>query len=155
MKMIYNDGGRSKAGRKGTANDCVCRSIAIATGKPYKEIYDALNELAKSERIGKRKRSKSSARNGVYKQTYKKYLASIGWKWIPTMFIGSGCKIHLHDGELPSGTLIVSLSRHLTCVIDGVIHDTHDPQRCTVFYENNKRVRIARRCVYGYWINNK
>jgi len=155
MKMIYNDGGRSKAGRKGTANDCVCRSIAIATGKPYKEIYDALNELAKSERIGKRKRSKSSAREGVYKATYKKYLASIGWKWIPTMFIGSGCKIHLHDGELPSGTLIVSLSRHLTCVIDGAIHDTHDPQRCTVFYENNKRVRIARRCVYGYWINNK
>ena len=155
MKMIYNDGGRLKAGYKGAANDCVCRSIAIATGKPYKEIYDALNELAKSERIGKRKRSKSSARNGVYKQTYKKYLASIGWKWIPTMFIGSGCKIHLHDGELPSGTLIVSLSRHLTCVIDGVIHDTHDPQRCTVFYENNKRVRIARRCVYGYWINNK
>ena len=36
----YNDGGRSKAGFKGDARDCVVRSIAIATGLPYKKVYD-------------------------------------------------------------------------------------------------------------------
>lgn len=150
MQFIYNDGGRSDAGFKGKTGDCVCRSIAIATGKPYQEVYDALNELAKSERTGRRKRKKSSAREGVYRHTYDRYLESLGWRFTPTMLIGSGCKIHLHDGELPPGRLIVRLSKHLTTVIDGVIHDTFDPQRATIICENGQQ-RIARRCVYGYF----
>jgi len=55
------------------------------------------------------------------------------------MFIGSGCRVHLRSKELPMGTLIVSVSKHLTTVIDGVINDTHD---CS---------RDGTRCVYGYW----
>lgn len=129
MQLIINDGGRATAGYKGKAGDCVTRSIAIATGKPYQEVYDAINGLAINERRGKRKRGKSSARTGVFKVTYKKYLAALGWRWVPTMAIGSGCKVHLREDELPAGRLIVSVSRHLTAVIDGVIYDTHDPQR--------------------------
>lgn len=150
MEFQYNDGGRAEAGYKGQAGDCVTRSIAIATGKPYQEVYDALNGLGKLERVGKRKRGKSSARTGIYKQTIRKYLDSIGWKWTPTMQIGSGCKVHLTDGELPAGRLIVSVSKHLTAVVDGVIHDTHDPQRGTIIVEDGVQ-RVAGRCVYGYW----
>ena len=43
------------------------------------------------------------------------------------MAIGSGCKVHLADSELPFGRLVVSVSKHYTAVIDGVVHDTHDP----------------------------
>jgi len=43
------------------------------------------------------------------------------------MAIGSRCKVHLADGELPPGRLVVSVSKHYAAVIDGVIHDTHDP----------------------------
>jgi hypothetical protein len=43
------------------------------------------------------------------------------------------------NGELPIGRLIVSVSKHLVAVVDGVIHDTHDPSRA------------GTRCVYGYW----
>ena len=64
MEWIYDDGGRAKAGFKGKTGDCVCRAIAIATGKPYKEVYDLINEFAESERTGKRKRKKSNARTG-------------------------------------------------------------------------------------------
>lgn len=134
-----NDGGREAAGYKGQAGDCVTRAIAIATGKPYQEIYDALNGLAVNERKGKRKRGKSSARNGVYRSTFSKYLLSLGWQWHPTMAIGQGCKVHLKADELPQGNLIVSVSRHMVAVINGVIHDTHDPSR------------DGTRCVYGYW----
>lgn len=134
-----NDGGREAAGYKGQAGDCVTRAIAIATGKPYQEVYDALNGLAVNERKGKRKRGKSSARNGVYRATFAKYLLSLGWQWHPTMAIGSGCKVHLKSDELPQGNLIVSVSRHMVAVINGVIHDTHDPSR------------DGTRCVYGYW----
>jgi len=45
----------------------------------------------------------------------------------------------LRADELPSGRLVVSVSKHLTAVVDGVIHDTHD---CS---------RVEARCVYGYW----
>jgi hypothetical protein len=55
------------------------------------------------------------------------------------MQIGSGCTVHLRPKELPAGRLVVSVSKHLTAVIDGVIHDTHD---CS---------RRGTRCVYGYW----
>jgi len=138
-KFNYADGGRTDAGYKGNTGDCVTRAISIATGKPYQEIYGEINELAKNERTGKRKKTKSNSRTGVYKNTYKKYLISLGWKWTPTMFIGSGCKVHLKKDELPNGTLILSLSRHLTTVIDGVIYDTYDPSR------------EGTRCVYGYY----
>jgi len=142
MEFIENDGGRKEAGYKGSTGDCVCRSIAIITGKPYQEVYDALNLLAETERTGKRKKKKSNSRNGVYRITYDRYLKSLGYKWIATMKIGSGCKVHLRPEELPKGRLVVRVSEHITAVIDGVLHDVYD---CT---------REGNRCVYGYYIKD-
>lgn len=140
MKWIYDDGGRSKYFQAEKVGDCVARAIAIASNKDYKEVYDALNELAKNERIGKRKKKKSNSRSGVYTRTAKKYIEDVlGWKWTPCMTIGSGCKVHMKADELPMGTLICNLSKHFTCVKDGVIYDTYD---CS---------RNESRCVYGYW----
>lgn len=139
MDFVYNDGGRKAAGYTGATRDCVTRAIAIATGIPYQDVYDRLNQLSKSERRGVRKKGVSSARKGVYKPTIHKYMAEIGWKWVSTMQIGQGCKVHLDPNELPSGRLIVSVSKHLTAVLDGVIHDTYDPSR------------DGSRCVYGYF----
>ena len=139
MKFQYNDGGRKEAGYKGTARDCVVRAISIATCRPYQTVYDDINTMASSERTSKRKRRKSSSRNGVHKNTIRKYIENLGWKWTPTMQIGSGCTVHLRNGELPNGRLIVNLSKHLVAVIDGVINDTSD---CS---------RNGSRCVYGYW----
>ena len=152
LDFCYDDGGRRAAGYQGPTGDCVTRAIAIATGLPYGEVYRTINTIASlTERIGKRKRSKSNARTGVYKGTQHKYLAAIGWRWHPTMHIGSGCKVHLLKGELPMGRLIVSVSRHLTAVIDGVIHDTHDPTRATLWFDTDGGKRMSHRCVYGYW----
>jgi len=138
MPWIYDDGGRAEAGRKGTARDCVTRAIAIATGRPYASVYDAINEAATRERPRAGKRS--GARTGVAKPTIRRYLAGLGWVWVPTMAIGSGCTVHLRAAELPAGRLIVSVSRHLVAVIYGVAHDTHDPSR------------DGSRCVYGYYM---
>lgn len=140
VKFLYNDGGRAAAGYKGRAGDCVCRSIAIVTGKPYQEVYDALNGFVKSKHPGRSKRSGSPARNGIAKDMTRRYLASLGFEWCPTMFIGHGCKVHLRAEELPAGRLIVSTSRHITAVIDGVLYDTYD---CS---------RNGTRCVYGYYL---
>lgn len=146
--FIYDDGGRADAGFKGETGDCVTRAIAIATGKPYRDIYDALHQAALNDRwlmaklerrYGAQARRHASPRDGVNPKIYRRYLQGIGWRWTPTMGIGTGCTVHLRADELPSGRLIVSLSKHLAAVIDGVVHDTHDPSR------------DGTRCVYGVW----
>lgn len=137
-KFIYNDGGRDAAGYKGTTGDCVCRAIAIALEKPYQDVYADL--ISFKERFKQTKRIRTShPRTGVSRKIYDAYLRSYGWKWYPTMTIGSGCKVHLNASELPRGRIVVRLSKHLAAVVDGVLHDIHDSSR-------NKT-----RCVYGYY----
>src|SRR5271154_1257284 len=139
MRFVFDDGGRAAAGYRGRTGDCTCRAIAIAAEMPYRTVYDLLNEQTATQRITKRQPRRGSARTGIYRPTIRQVLDNLGWMWTPTMKIGSGCTVHLRAGELPKGRLIVSVSRHLVAVIDGVIHDTHDPSRG------------GTRCVYGYW----
>lgn len=139
-----DDGGRAKAGYTGDAGDCVCRAIAICANRPYQEVYDRLAKGNAEQRKSKyrTKRYAKSARNGIYtgRVWFNRYMEELGFVWHPCMQIGTGCKVHLRDGEIPmKGRIIVSLSRHLCAVIDGVIHDTYDPSR------------DGYRCVYGYW----
>lgn len=138
MRFAYDDGGRAAAGYRGKAGDCVTRSIAIATGKPYQEVYDDLHAEIKRSKLH-RERGRSP-RNGVLKRVWKRYLMGLGWQWVSCMEIGSGCTVHLRADELPKGPLVVQVSKHLCAVIDGEIRDTHDPSR------------DGTRCVYGYWI---
>lgn len=140
LPFVENDGGRAAAGFKGHTGDCVARAIAIAGNLPYLKVYDDLNDIAKGIERPRKGKKRSHARTGVHRPVYEAYLKSLGFKWVPTMKIGQGCKVHLRAGEVPSGRLVVSLSGHLCAVIDGVIHDTHDPSR------------FGTRCVYGYYI---
>ena len=146
LELKMDDCGRAAAGYKGKAGDCVVRSIAIATGIAYSEVYEDLykeNEEFRNTsrtRLAKSLKQKNdSPRAGTHRVVLKKYLQKLGWKWTPTMFIGQGCKVHLKKEELPMGTLIVSCSKHITVVKDGVLYDTYD---CS---------RNGTRCVYGYW----
>lgn len=151
MPFEFNDGGRAACGYKGSAGDCVVRAVAIAAELPYEDVYDAIGSLAKTERP-RTGRKRSSPRNGVFtnKPAFKRYVESLGFRWTPTMRVGSGCTVHLCEGELPDGRLIVKVSKHLTAVIDGVVHDTHNPQRSNLITEGGV-TRISQRCVYGYW----
>ena len=139
MEFVFNDGGRKDAGFKGTTGDCAVRSIAIVTGKLYQDVYDVVNRYGLKERKTKRQPKNSNARTGVYMKTMREMLDDLGFKWTPTMFIGSGCKVHLKKKELPTGRIIVRVSKHFTAVIDGKINDISD---CS---------RNETRCVYGYW----
>lgn len=142
IALQLNDGGRAAAGFKGNAGDCVCRAIAIAAGRGYGTVYNDLSAGNASQRASKRTgKQQASARNGIYtkRKWFKEYMARLGFVWTPTMTIGSGCTTHLRADELPSGNLVVMLSRHAAAVINGVLHDTHD---CS---------RNGTRCVYGYY----
>ena len=150
LKLKVDDGGRSAAGYKGKAGDCVVRSIAIVTGMSYQKVYQDLYNANENFRISSKtklarslKQKNDSPRTGTHRVVLKKYLEKLGWKWTPTMFIGQGCKVHLKKEELPSGILIVSCSKHITVVKNGVLHDTYD---CS---------RNGTRCVYGYWTQSE
>lgn len=154
MPWVYDDGGRADAGFKGSTGDCVCRAVSIVTGEPYIDVYNYINELASKERKSKRQ-VKSSVRTGVRKSTTRKVFEHYGFKWIPTMKVGQGCKVHLVADELPKGSIAVSVSKHITAVIDGVIHDTYDPndRGSQLDFIDGKPVDVScNRCVYGYFI---
>lgn len=136
--FLMTDAGREAAGFSvaNDAGDCVVRAIAIATEHPYREVYDAL--AAVSRQMGGR----GSARDGVPRKVYDRYLSDLGWAWVPTMMVGQGCTVHLRPEELPAGRLVVRLSKHLTAMVNGVVYDNHDPRRG------------GTRCVYGYWVSS-
>lgn len=143
----FNDGGREAAGFKGGAGDCVVRAIAIAAELPYMQVYEDLRIAnatyaeQRNDKLARRLAEKgSSPRNGNHRNVFHDYILGHGFEWVPTMKIGAGCQVHLLANELVEGRLIVKVSKHLSAVIDGVIHDTHNPSRG------------GSRCVYGYYI---
>lgn len=170
MKFIFNDGGRVDAGYKGHTGDCVCRAIAIAAQLPYRQVYERLAEGNAMQRASCRspKKSRTAAEGiSVTRKWFKDYMKELGFEWVPTMLVGQGCKVHLTEGELPMGRLIVSVSKHYTAVIEGDIHDTYDPRRDgfwitpytgqelkpgqTLTSDGKTVVWQQKRCVYGYW----
>jgi hypothetical protein len=147
LSFSLNDGGREAAGFKGGAGDCVVRAIAIAAQLPYKQVYEDLRAVnaayadQRNDKLARRLNAKGvSPRNGNHRNVFHDYILGHGFEWIPTMKVGAGCQVHLRADELPTGTLIVRVSKHLSAVIEGVIQDTHNPSRG------------GSRCVYGYYI---
>lgn len=119
---------------------CVHRAISLAAGLPYRQVVHDLSVGALRERP--RRGTRSCPVSGVYtsKAWFKEYMRSLGFTWVPTMGIGTGCRVHLTADELPMGRLVVMVSRHACAVIDRVLFDWKD---CS---------RGGTRCVYGYWV---
>jgi hypothetical protein len=152
IQFIQDDGGRRKAGFKNekVAGDCVARAVAIASGRPYIEVYNELAELNASMRMTKHRRKRGAAgqrtaSRGIWTKSkpFKDYMTAMGFTWTPTMQIGSGCKVHVREDELPKGWLVLALSKHYTAVVHGVLYDEYD---CS---------RDGTRCVYGIWRFNR
>lgn len=118
IPWVKNDGGRSSTGWKAGVRDCVVRAIAIAEDRPYMDVYREVSALMK-------KAGYTSARNGVYDSIWTKYLAKRGWKRVETFAPGSK-KMRMRAEDMPEGTIICNLHKHLACVKDGVLHDTWD-----------------------------
>jgi hypothetical protein len=119
LEFKYNDGGRKDSGYKGNAGDCVCRSIAIISGLPYKEVYDRLAIGNATQRKGKyeskTKAGVKTASKGINtkRKWFSDYMTELGFEWTPTMEIGKGCQVHLRKDELPTGNIIVFVLRIL------------------------------------------
>ena len=152
MKFVYSDGGRSKYYKASDVSDCVVRAICNATGKDYKEVYDIIQYLEKTLKIGKHER-KGSARNGVRGKVYKYYIEKeLGWIHHSTVRYQQGISMHLTEEEIPMGNLIVDISHHLTNVKNKVIYDTYDCSENT-YYDRDFGCYVTNSCraIYNYW----
>ncbi len=116
MEFVWSDGGRAACGYVGLAGDCVTRSIAIATGLSYRDVYSELGES-----------SLKSPRNGVFTDVSTEYLQRQGWSFT------SGQDQKFNAALLPKGAVIVHLVSvhahhrgHFCTVIDRVLYDTWD-----------------------------
>lgn len=138
IKWVYDDAGRPSY--MNNVNDSVCRSIAIATGMTYEETTNLLNKYI--EESGYDVAYIKNDYSRVAKEVAHKLLLNLQFTWVPRMLFACGCHTHLRKSELPNGTLIVSISKHFTCIIDGIIHDVYDPSR------------LGNRCVYGFYYKN-
>jgi ParB-like chromosome segregation protein Spo0J len=141
-EFVEDDGGRAAAGYGGAAGDCVARATAIATSKPYTEVFEALK--ARHAKYVKRhpdsweadhmkRRRKAPIEYGCNEKIYAPYLRSLGWQYTRIRE-----RLCLRAGALPPGRLIVALDGHYVAVIDGVIH-TYDSGGA------------GRRQMEGYW----
>lgn len=117
MSFYWNDGGRAAAGFTGFCGDCVTRSIAIGTGISYRAVYDQLGDAANK-----------TPRNGLSTEIANAYLLKANWTFEQFDEIG------FEPLSFPRGTYIVHLvhlhsrrAGHLSCVVDGVVHDTWNP----------------------------
>jgi len=138
LGFVKTDGGRKDAGFRGNfSGDCVIRAVAIASKIPYKQVYNDF-KIMTANRLG------YTPEDGIltYKKAFKQYMVDIGFTWNITCRIGSRERTHMNPKELPKGRLVLSLSKHYTCVIDHVIHDTYDPSNG------------GKRMVYGFWSYN-
>lgn len=121
MEFVWNDGGRASSGFVGAAGDCVTRSIAIATGQAYRDVYASIG-----------KRTAKSPRGGVETSAAEQFLREMRWTE-HTVEEAAFSESLLDDNVLPKGILIADLARktgrggHYCCLVDHVVHDTWNP----------------------------
>lgn len=96
-------------------NDCTVRAIALATRRPWEEVFNELSNYARDEGITF---SEVEFINDYLSNLYPRYCQDSVNKVIT---VGD-----FADLELP-GRWLVTMSGHITCVIDGTIYDVFDP----------------------------
>lgn len=135
LRFQFNDGGCAESGRRGFAGDCVCRALAILTEQPYEHCYKALATANKA--AGRRK----SARNSVTKRVYEPIFEAFGLRKVWAQSFGSGERLTFKQAYLLYGDCIVTTAKHVACLRNGALHDTHDCR--TYEWEGEIRERKA------------
>lgn len=96
-------------------NDCTVRAISLATGQTWDKTYQELSEFAREEAI-----------TFSEIEFIDEHLANLYPRWCQDKNI-----LTLQDFlDLKiEGKFLVTMSGHITCVIDGICYDTFDPSK--------------------------
>jgi len=109
------------------SKDCMIRSVVIATGRPYNEVY----QLMKS----KGWRTKRSSADKDWEKQITDTLKELGFKATRHSFPGIKGQPRKTAMTMPStGTWILRVSKHVACLKDGVLLDTWDCRSSCVYF---------------------
>lgn len=97
--------------------DCVVRSISLATGKSWEEVYDDLCTIGRK-----------LCRMPNEKLVYGRYLQSIGWEKMPAPRKQDNHRFLAKEFVVSHKETIIAHvgGHHLSCFIEGRIHDIWD-----------------------------
>jgi len=132
MKYIESHGGREKyfkpLFKKDRTNDCSIRAIAHALDKDYMEVMKEIFSLA-IEMV-------RMPNDDLVVETY---MNQLGYKRHKTLTQRNGDKLSLYCVEKfphKTGVYLIRVSKHWTCVKEGVLYDTWNCSRkaCRSFY---------------------
>ncbi len=104
--------------------DCVIRSIALATGKSWDEVFKELFAIAFEKKM--------MVNN---KEVYVQYLESLGWvkNKMPRKPDGKRLTVVELSTLYYKTTMLVEISKHMTMVSEGVMTDIWNCGRKSVF----------------------
>jgi len=152
-----DDGGRSAAGFKGSAGDCVTRAIAIAEFRDYNEVREELmaekrSWMAKSRSRSAKKAKSASVRNGTEAKVYRPYLEKRGWVRKTLVKFGDPSRKKMVPEEIPLGNVIVEIPKHVIAIKDHVVHDTFDSRTTNVWEDGVPTEKITPRTMVAFWV---
>lgn len=105
--------------------DCVKRAITVAEGRDYNEVKRDLNRLKRS----------LNAKAFNQKKVWKRYMKNNNYEILK--FPAEKGKPRMNGDRFtrayPKGTYILSMAKHLSVSVDGVIYDTFDCREKCVY----------------------
>lgn len=124
-----SDAGRATSRRPKQKNDCTVRALALAVEIPYDEAYDLL--AAAGRKCTKGFDFKTWAKTATVNERTFRWIPFQAVKGSMRMNPASFCDLR------PVGRYVIRTAKHVSTVIDGVLHDI-SPER-------------PDRCIYGAW----
>lgn len=100
--------------RKRNVNDCTVRAISLATNRSWDETFEELSKFAQAQCI------MPDEIKYIDEYLSRRYDRICGCN-------GSQITIGQFIKDFPQGIYLITMSGHITCVIDGCIYDTFDP----------------------------
>ena len=107
MYKVYNNNARGLF-----ENDCTVRSISVATGKSWDDVYEYLSDIAQFEG------TMMDDKNFIIKYLSAKY------EEVPYLSYTVGEVAE----DYPNNILLITMDGHITCSRYGVIYDSFDPR---------------------------
>ena len=90
--------GVRRLANRGLTRDCVCRSVAIVTGKSYRRSTIPQPVTYRDSDLPNITEDDRAAAPVFRRKTARRYLAELKYEFVPMMGIGTGCELHLREG---------------------------------------------------------
>jgi hypothetical protein len=130
FRFKQDDGGRAQSRRPRQKNDCTVRALAVTLGIEYDFAYEVLASFGRKSGAGFPFKTHAAA-------IFANCSADATWTAFQAVKGERRLTLPAFCARYPAGRYIVSMAKHITVVVDGVVHDDFQPGE--------------ERCVYGAW----